>query len=88
MTHGESGAGSGLQICLELQRSSFVGKLDHRIHSPRAMLGRVRTTPGVVSLGACAEVGGDTSVEARRVVGILEDVHDTLRCWHALEKSK
>ena len=44
------------------------------------MLCRVRATPGVVSLEACPEVGGDAGVEARRVVSVLEDVHDTLRC--------
>jgi hypothetical protein len=45
-------------------------------------------TPGVVSLEACPEVGGDAGIEAGRVVSVLKDVHDTLRCFHALERSK
>src|SRR5688500_5265037 len=88
MTQGESRARSALQIFLEFQRPSLIGKLDHRIHLPRAMLLRMRATPGVVSRETCPEVGGHAGVEARRILKVLEDVHDALRCCHALEKSK
>jgi hypothetical protein len=52
------------------------------------MLRRVSATPGVVSLEACPEVGGDAGIEVGRVVSVPEDVHDALRCLHALERSK
>src|SRR5262245_32387576 len=74
---------SGFEIPLEPHRGFFFVELDTDQRSPRPKLRRVRRRAGVVDTQPRVRIGCHADI----LVGIvlaLEDVHESLRCWHPL----
>ena len=88
MTPRELHSGASFEIPLETYSSRFIGELHNCIDYPRSILGCVWAASGVVRVKPRSKIGGETGVIARRLVRVLQDVDDALRCFHAHAGSK
>jgi hypothetical protein len=67
------------QVALKCHRSSLVSELDDDIYGPRAVLGCVTVTAGVVGGMPLRDVGGDASVVTSRNFAGLQYLDESLR---------
>ena len=78
MSLRECDARAGFQITLQRDRTALVGKLNHKVHLPRAVLRSMDAAPAVVDREASYDVGCDSRVVLRRAFVVLEDVDEPL----------
>src|SRR5262245_25742096 len=88
MAHGKGHTRPCLQILLEPERATFIGERDGDVYAPWPVPGRMWATPGIVGREPRFEVAGDARVETRPGIGVLQDVDDAFRCFHAQSWSK
>jgi hypothetical protein len=78
MSLGERYTGPGFQVAFEGDGAPLVGKFNHDVNGPRAILNGMDTTAPIVLGESPGDVRGEPGVIARRKFVVPQHVHEPL----------